>query len=95
MHSACLEVPVGTVAKKDLSDADIHIIKSLFQQLQPHQIYAAGDLSDPHGTHRTCLQVWCLDTLPYAARKTRQKRLSISQGLQALLAAQGSSCCIL
>ncbi|CAK0786248.1 hypothetical protein CVIRNUC_009461 [Coccomyxa viridis] len=46
----------GTIAKKDLSAADIHIIKSLFQQLQPHQIYAAGDLSDPHGTHRTCLQ---------------------------------------
>jgi glucosamine-6-phosphate deaminase len=26
------------------------------QKLQPHQIYAAGDLSDPHGTHRVCLK---------------------------------------
>lgn len=25
--------------------------------MQPHQIYAAGDLSDPHGTHRTCLSI--------------------------------------
>ena len=28
----------------------------LLQQVKPHQIYAAGDLSDPHGTHRTCLK---------------------------------------
>ena len=52
----------GTVAKKDLSNADISLIQTLFQQLKPHQIYAAGDLSDPHGTHRTCLQVWCTVT---------------------------------
>ena len=62
-YSVCLEALAGTVAKRDLSDADIHIIRTLFQQLKPHQIYAAGDLSDPHGTHRTCLQVWCANTL--------------------------------
>lgn len=49
--------PAGTVEKKDLSDRDIQLIIDLFQQHKPHQIYAAGDLSDPHGTHRTCLQV--------------------------------------
>lgn len=47
----------GTVAKKDLSDKDIQIVVDLFRRLRPHQIYAAGDLSDPHGTHRTCLKV--------------------------------------
>ena len=47
----------GTVEKKDLSDRDTQIIVDLFNQLQPRQIYAAGDLSDPHGTHRTCLKV--------------------------------------
>lgn len=31
------------------------MIYDLIEWLQPHQIYAAGDLSDPHGTHRTCL----------------------------------------
>lgn len=45
----------GRVRKKPLSEEDIAITVGLLQQFQPHQIYAAGDLSDPHGTHRTCL----------------------------------------
>jgi glucosamine-6-phosphate deaminase len=39
-----------------LSDADIQIIIQLMETVKPHQIYAAGDLSDPHGTHRVCLE---------------------------------------
>ncbi|EIE24760.1 nagb/rpia/CoA transferase-like protein [Coccomyxa subellipsoidea C-169] len=46
----------GTVAKKELCDEDIRLIVELFQRVHPQQIYAAGDLSDPHGTHRTCLK---------------------------------------
>jgi glucosamine-6-phosphate deaminase len=45
----------GRVRKKPLSDEDIRIIVDLLRSIEPHQIYAAGDLSDPHGTHRTCL----------------------------------------
>lgn len=45
----------GTVKKKPLSQEDIDIIKNLLKEVRPHQIYAAGDLSDPHGTHRVCL----------------------------------------
>ena len=45
----------GTVKKKPLSDADIQLIVDLIEEVKPHQIYAAGDLSDPHGTHRVCL----------------------------------------
>ena len=45
----------GRVTKKPLSQRDIDIIVELLEKVQPHQIYAAGDLSDPHGTHRTCL----------------------------------------
>jgi glucosamine-6-phosphate deaminase len=45
----------GTIKKKPLSKADIQIIKDLLTDIKPHQIYAAGDLSDPHGTHRVCL----------------------------------------
>lgn len=45
----------GKVKKKPISEADIQIIIDLLEHVQPHQIYAAGDLSDPHGTHRTCL----------------------------------------
>lgn len=46
----------GIVRKKPISDADIKIVVELLRQIKPHQIYAAGDLSDPHGTHRVCLQ---------------------------------------
>ncbi len=45
----------GTVKKKPISQEDIDIIKTLLVKIKPHQIYAAGDLSDPHGTHRVCL----------------------------------------
>lgn len=42
-------------AKKDhLSEKDISIIQEVMEKVEPHQIYAAGDLSDPHGTHRIC-----------------------------------------
>ncbi len=45
----------GRVRKKPLGKKDIKIVRKLIQSIRPHQIYAAGDLSDPHGTHRTCL----------------------------------------
>lgn len=45
----------GLVKKKPLSEKDIRIIIDLLEKVKPHQIYAAGDLSDPHGTHRVCL----------------------------------------
>ncbi|NOY41222.1 MAG: glucosamine-6-phosphate deaminase [Planctomycetes bacterium] len=45
----------GRVKKAPLSDKDIHITVDLLRKIRPQQIYAAGDLSDPHGTHRTCL----------------------------------------
>ena len=47
----------GTVRKKPHSEADVQKTYELLQELQPHQIFAAGDLSDPHGTHRVCLQI--------------------------------------
>jgi len=45
----------GTIKKKNLSDADIEIVVKLIKEIKPHQIYAAGDLADPHGTHKVCL----------------------------------------
>ena len=45
----------GTVAKKPLSEEDIKITMALIEEVKPHQIYAAGDLADPHGTHKVCL----------------------------------------
>lgn len=46
----------GRVKKKPISDEDIRISVELLNKIKPHQIYAAGDLSDPHGTHRVCLK---------------------------------------
>lgn len=45
----------GKVKKKPLGEEDIRIVMDIMNRVQPHQIYAAGDLSDPHGTHRVCL----------------------------------------
>lgn len=47
----------GTVKKKPYSDEDIQITYDLLNKIKPNQIFAAGDLSDPHGTHRVCLDV--------------------------------------
>ncbi len=46
----------GGLKKGELSQADIDIIVALLQEIKPHQIYAAGDLADPHGTHRVCIE---------------------------------------
>jgi glucosamine-6-phosphate deaminase len=45
----------GTIKKNNLSQDDLDIMGRLMEQIKPHQIYAAGDLADPHGTHKVCL----------------------------------------
>ena len=53
-HAHFLEMPfyeTGTIRKKPLAEIDIQLIIDLIETVQPHQIYAAGDLADPHGTH--------------------------------------------
>lgn len=47
----------GCIKKRDISDEDIEITVRLLRKLKPDQIYAAGDFSDPHGTHRICIEV--------------------------------------
>lgn len=47
----------GRVRKKPIGEDDVRITVDLLEQVRPHQIYCAGDLSDPHGTHRVCLLV--------------------------------------
>lgn len=46
----------GGIKKGQLTEKDIDIIVKLLRDIQPDQIYAAGDLADPHGTHRTCME---------------------------------------
>jgi glucosamine-6-phosphate deaminase len=45
----------GTIKKNNLSEEDISLMEDIIKQIEPHQIFAAGDLSDPHGTHKVCL----------------------------------------
>lgn len=58
----------GKVAKKPLSEEDIQITMALIEEIKPHQIYAAGDLADPHGTHKVCL-----DAVLEAVRRLKNK----------------------
>ena len=53
-----MELPfyeTGAIKKNPMGVADIEITKALIEKIKPHQIYAAGDLADPHGTHKVCL----------------------------------------
>jgi glucosamine-6-phosphate deaminase len=47
----------GTIAKKPMGEEDILITMELLRKIQPHQVYCAGDLADPHGTHKVCLDI--------------------------------------
>jgi glucosamine-6-phosphate deaminase len=57
----------GRVRKKPIGKADVQLVEELMTKIKPHQVYAAGDLADPHGTHRVCL-----DAI-FAAFKSLQK----------------------
>lgn len=46
----------GAVEKAPISDADVDAVSAVLDELRPTIVFAAGDLSDPHGTHRMCLQ---------------------------------------
>ncbi|SEF95175.1 MULTISPECIES: glucosamine-6-phosphate deaminase [Parabacteroides] len=57
-HVHFLDLPfyeTGMVKKNELSEADKDIVKNLLLKVKPDQIFVAGDLADPHGTHKVCL----------------------------------------
>lgn len=57
-HIHFLNLPfyeTGTIKKGNLSQKDVDIVKQLLLELRPHEIFVAGDLADPHGTHKVCL----------------------------------------
>ena len=58
----------GEIQKKPIGKNDIGIIKSFLETIKPNQIFAAGDLSDPHGTHRVCL-----DAILYALEELKNE----------------------
>jgi glucosamine-6-phosphate deaminase len=59
-HLHFLDLPfyqTGTIAKNPPTDDDVRIVRELIERVGAGQIYVAGDLSDPHGTHRVCAQI--------------------------------------
>ena len=58
-HLHFLDLPfyrTGTIAKNPVGPEDVRSIRDLLERVDPQQIYVAGDLSDPHGTHRVCAE---------------------------------------
>jgi glucosamine-6-phosphate deaminase len=47
----------GTIEKKPLGPEDVNLTVALLREIKPHQVFAAGDLADPHGTHKVCLDI--------------------------------------
>lgn len=45
----------GRVKKNPISEADVEIVKRYLESVKPHEVFVAGDLADPHGTHKVCL----------------------------------------
>ena len=57
-HIHFLNLPfyeTGTIKKGPLTETDCQIVRELLEQIRPHEMFVAGDLADPHGTHRVCL----------------------------------------
>ncbi len=56
-HVHFLDLPFyesGKIEKLPMTEKDVEIVRALLQQVKPHEIFVAGDLADPHGTHRKC-----------------------------------------
>ncbi len=56
-HVHFLDLPFyesGKIEKFPMTEKDVQIVRKLLAEVKPHQIYVAGDLADPHGTHRKC-----------------------------------------
>lgn len=47
----------GAIQKNPMGEEDIRITMELLKKIKPHQVYCAGDLADPHGTHKVCLDI--------------------------------------
>ncbi len=73
-HARFLDMPfykTGTVRKAPVGEADVAVVLNLLREIQPHHIFVAGDLSDPHGTHRMC----------YVAIREALRRYRIERGI--------------
>jgi len=70
-HIHFMDLPfyeTGRIEKDQVGEKDIQLTMDLIDKIKPHQIYAAGDLADPHGTHKVCL-----DAIFEAVKRLKKK----------------------
>ena len=84
-HIHFLNLPfyeTGTVKKGDLTQRDVDIVKNLLMAIRPHELFVAGDLADPHGTHKVCLDavLAALDELKATESWLRDCRIWMYRG---------------
>jgi glucosamine-6-phosphate deaminase len=82
-HLHFLDLPfyrTGTIAKNPISPSDVTIIRELLERVQPDQVYVAGDLSDPHGTHRVCAQAIFQALLEFEAQHGQRAEALLYRG---------------
>jgi glucosamine-6-phosphate deaminase len=70
----------GTVRKDPVGPADVEIVRALLQEIAPDLIFVAGDLSDPHGTHRMCKEAIDRALADYAAAGGRRPEVWLYRG---------------
>jgi glucosamine-6-phosphate deaminase len=76
----------GKVRKDEIGPADVKIVRDLLEEIRPHHILVAGDLSDPHGTHRMCKEA-------IESALEAMKRDGVARGEQPEPPAEGVSWC--
>jgi glucosamine-6-phosphate deaminase len=70
----------GTVRKDPIGPADVAIVRDLLEEVAPDLIFVAGDLSDPHGTHRMCKEAIDRALAEYAAAGGRRPEVWLYRG---------------
>ena len=66
----------GTIDKKTPSQEDYEIVRRCIEEVAPRQIYVAGDMTDPHGTHRVCAMI-----ILHVLQQMRQEGLELPEVL--------------
>src|SRR5436190_2973786 len=82
-HLHFLDLPfyqTGTIAKKPISTDDVRILRELLEKVDPYQVYVAGDLSDPHGTHRVCAEAIFRAVLDHEAEHGSRPEVLLYRG---------------
>ena len=82
-HISFLDMPfynTGQVAKLSIGANDVGAVRSLMDRVKPDMVFAAGDMSDPHGTHRLCLEAFLIALEQYVKAGNSRPDLWLYRG---------------